>query len=48
MPRRSQQQTDELCPVCWPDGWPEGGHAAGCEHGEWTRPEPDADSGDGE
>lgn len=25
-----------ICGVCWPDGWPEGGDFASCEHGEWS------------
>jgi hypothetical protein len=25
------------CTVCFPDGWPDGVTARGCEHGSWTR-----------
>lgn len=27
-----------LCRKCWPDGWPEGVFAAGCDHGSYERP----------
>ncbi|MGW2971336.1 hypothetical protein ACWDBO_31585 [Streptomyces mirabilis] len=28
---------DLPCTVCFPDGWPDGVTARGCEHGSWTR-----------
>ena len=31
------QVDGEICGQCWPAGWPEGGDAAACEHGTWTR-----------
>lgn len=27
----------DICPLCWPTGWPADGATAGCEHGTWTR-----------
>lgn len=27
----------ELCPVCFPEGWPDGVTSAGCIHGQWER-----------
>ncbi len=27
----------EICPECWPKGWPGADVAASCSHGEWRR-----------
>jgi hypothetical protein len=39
---------DTPCPdhACFPDGWPDGAYAAGCEHGAWTRDLDNPDEGD--
>src|SRR5258707_97868 len=26
-----------ICPDCYPDGWPEGHRVLGCQHGTWVR-----------
>jgi hypothetical protein len=30
----------DLCPGCYPDGWPAHAYSAGCEHGSYSRPDP--------
>ncbi|MGE7437948.1 hypothetical protein [Kitasatospora sp. NPDC001175] len=30
---------EQPCPECFPDGWPEGASAVGCEHGSWPAAE---------
>jgi hypothetical protein len=37
-PERSDlQAVENPCPNCFPNGWPEGSFAVGCEHGSWIR-----------
>lgn len=37
-PKKADPADADLpCTVCFPDGWPDGVTARGCEHGSWTR-----------
>ena len=35
--RGSRRHSDQPCTTCFPEGWPDGAIAVGCEHGSWTR-----------
>lgn len=35
--KRTRRTAVEPCTTCFPDGWPDGATAVGCEHGSWTR-----------
>lgn len=37
-PAAKRRKADpEVCPACFPNGWPGNAEAVGCEHGSWTR-----------
>lgn len=37
-PERSDlQKTEQPCPECMPNGWPDGAFSVGCTHGTWVR-----------
>ena len=35
-------EIEQPCRECMPYGWSEGAYTAGCEHGQWGRPDPRA------
>lgn len=36
-PKPHKPAQERPCPLCFPDGWPQGATAVGCEHGHWAR-----------
>lgn len=35
--KRTPKPADEICPQCWPKGWPGEDNAANCIHGSYKR-----------
>lgn len=35
--RTPPKPADDICPQCWPDGWPADAYSAVCDHGTYKR-----------